>query len=1715
MAEETTIEQQPPKKLSVDAFAAKIKEKYPDYAHVDNALLAKKIVEKYPQYAEQVDMPSEKKAGGAGSPLTSQPLPTGSPTSQDSQVRNERQVKQDALHQSMSAYMSSLSPKEQENISGATKLTAAAHSNDRLTQPTKEETDHYNFMQTPVGKTVGAVKYLASGATKGGLQVLKGVAHQYNTAFNSGSPMGIVADHATDDAFDKADKVADFGLTKGDQQRLGENKALSAAGMAAEFAPAVLGGEATGAPKALMFLQGVGQGKELADKIEQSGEKLNPLAKEALIQGSGGVNLLLSDLGGSMFGKLPSSVKGDVVSGIVADAIKKSAGKELTTEGYKALLEDGAKTFTDKLQKGGLNVLKSYVDNAKTFTKLNVGTFALHKAIDAMNDKPIFNETAGGLAEQEQKTLTQDAPIFSAIPALGAMTKLLPHSGYKNDAVESIMKDPSQGNIDALKSQLQQHGEQEGWKPEETEATLAHVDKIASVAKSLPKGLPAAKHLKAVDLILNRQELEADLSKEQEQRKQLDPAIQEQIGPHEQLLTDKIEQANDKLRDLATGTKTTHSKGVGDDEGNFFKTVNGKQEPIEESRYDLENLERTHNLKPTENGRDNQETGTGGNSENAKSVPEVQTNGDNDNQKQIKPTENEKSRSGSQGSIETDQNENGKRGNEVPDKNTVSVEGQQKTDVVKSGEVEKAEPEITPKHPGVEITNDVPNLFETDEKNNTKKTETEQTGTGEHKGSGDSDEKGITSRNNEAVDKSREKRGLPPLFAEQSKSNKQTWDEAMDEVDKNPTAADDLISRFESKPFAPNDVENAILLHRRLQLENEVDRLHQKVIDTHDKGEDPAQYDDQLSATSDKLQKLDEIDRKTGTMSGQSLQSRKLAAKNDFSLARLELRKRAANDGRPLTAEERADIAKVHADYEAKSKAYEAKIAELEERNRKQAEDAALAELKKSAKKERKVADSKQRQRNRQDLVQDIRNKLKAQRKSANRLNSSIPFAQQVKELAAISPELAKLAKSYIAEGIDKLDDLVGKIHDDLKEAFEGLDKRAVRDAISGYGKETAQLTKNAIQSKLEELRKQAKLISKIEDLEAKEYKATPKKKAIISTEIAELKKQAKELEQPDISLKSLKTRTANQIAEYQKRIADKDYSTKPPRTPTMLDPEAIKARGDLNRVKSDFEADMEKDRLANRGKFEKGLDYAMKYRRAELLLNLSGAAKVGMASAYRILSQPLHEIAGAGLRHLPILSRVAKMSPREGHGFDVNAEWKALKSVWSSETLAEVKKKFQGKIDNLDSAFGDKKEHFDINPLLDLAGNIHSAEKEFAKQNEFRRSVILRTKYAQEHGVDVTNPFVEIQIGKEALEDANRQIFMGENLANSGYKSLLRSLEIAKEDKFGKTGKITANVLKLLLPIVRVPTNFLSEKVQYTPVLGATRALFLMSRGISKLTPRQADYVMRVMKKQSLGAGLLALGYFNPQAFGGFRVPGGKRDENDPLKAGDIKIFGTEIPHWMTHTPLLSILQMGATIRRGADKYGETALATGTDIAESTPFYETPKDLIRGMESTKNMSQFAGNFLRGLLVPNLVNQGAQYFDTDSGGSPIKRNPKSVLEGIETGIPGLREKVGIKNPIRNFDKIKIGSEEKQLNNNQIEEKQTYYDDYMKSDAAQRIQKAIRKYQSDNTTHGRSEYKKLKERLHKSANNISNYKLKQAHFNPSNGGYDFEPVPTDN
>jgi len=507
------------------------------------------------------------------------------------QVNHQKQELSNRLTQ----IKSYLKPENAKELDNAINI-ATTREPDNLREVSKEEQDHYNFMQTPVGKTLGAVAYLGSKATKGALQVAKGAAH-YAGYLEPNAGLRNANEIMAGVAFDKSDKNTNYGLTNNDINRYDENKITSNLGGLAEFAPAAAASAPTGG--ATLFLQGAGQAQEQLEKAQrESGVDINPLVKEAFIGGTGIVNkFLMHDLGNSVFNKLPAGLRGDITASISANAIKEASGKELTGEAFNNLLQKGATEWADKVAKTGVNALQGTSKAALDLSALATSNFLLKKGVDATTDTPVFNENAGDLAQQISDIATKTAPLFGAAGEVRNLTKLTPYSSYKNSVVESLMADPSEANVAKVKQDLVDHNNaqepSQQWNRDEVDATIQHIDKIADIARKLPRGIPQKKVGDAVDLVNGRDELKQQLADVQKQRSQMDESVNEIPSEGEKFLIDKIDQANDKLKDIATGKKTTYSKGTGDEEGLFFKTVGGKKEEIPQSRYELENLERT------------------------------------------------------------------------------------------------------------------------------------------------------------------------------------------------------------------------------------------------------------------------------------------------------------------------------------------------------------------------------------------------------------------------------------------------------------------------------------------------------------------------------------------------------------------------------------------------------------------------------------------------------------------------------------------------------------------------------------------------------------------------------------------------------------------------------------------------------------------------------------------------------------------------------------------------------------------------------------------------------------------------------------------------------------------------------------------------------------------------------------------------------------------
>ncbi len=167
---------------------------------------------------------------------------------------------------------------------------------------------------------------------------------------------------------------------------------------------------------------------------------------------------------------------------------------------------------------------------------------------------------------------------------------------------------------------------------------------------------------------------------------------------------------------------------------------------------------------------------------------------------------------------------------------------------------------------------------------------------------------------NAKVDEERVKNGLPPLMAAARQSNPSSWDKAMELLENDPMAAQRLVDDLTKKPRVTNVVEGALLLHRRISLNNEHRRAMLQQIKAFREKADDATLSNLEARERELFKMIDQLDkatRRTGTEIGRALQFRRQLAREDFSLAGMLMQAMAAK-GRELTLEEKNQLVELN-----------------------------------------------------------------------------------------------------------------------------------------------------------------------------------------------------------------------------------------------------------------------------------------------------------------------------------------------------------------------------------------------------------------------------------------------------------------------------------------------------------------------------------------------------------------------------------------------------------------------------------------------------------------------------------------------------------------------------------------------------------------------------------------------------------------------------------
>jgi hypothetical protein len=174
---------------------------------------------------------------------------------------------------------------------------------------------------------------------------------------------------------------------------------------------------------------------------------------------------------------------------------------------------------------------------------------------------------------------------------------------------------------------------------------------------------------------------------------------------------------------------------------------------------------------------------------------------------------------------------------------------------------------------------------------------------------------------NSYVDEARAKRGLSPRMEPLRRAMGAVWDEAMAAIDKDPQMGSRLVEDFTRvigtrRKAGLSDVETAVLAHEQVMRENEFDNAVDAVNDAKT-DIDRASAQARLESARHAVDQVFTAADRSGTIAGQNLAMRRILVNRDYTLARMEAIRRAANDGKPLTEQQAKEVADLHTELDA------------------------------------------------------------------------------------------------------------------------------------------------------------------------------------------------------------------------------------------------------------------------------------------------------------------------------------------------------------------------------------------------------------------------------------------------------------------------------------------------------------------------------------------------------------------------------------------------------------------------------------------------------------------------------------------------------------------------------------------------------------------------------------------------------------------------------
>lgn len=680
-----------------------------------------------------------------------------------------------------------------------------------------------------------------------------------------------------------------------------------------------------------------------------------------------------------------------------------------------------------------------------------------------------------------------------------------------------------------------------------------------------------------------------------------------------------------------------------------------------------------------------------------------------------------------------------------------------------------------------------------------------------------------------------------------------------------------------------------------------------------------------------------------------------------------------------------------------------------------------------------------------QNQIEDLTNRIQTKEKIPPK-NRNVTYDSETQDLINQRNKL-KDEYSRVVEGKEELtpEEKRNKTYlESLNKRIKEVEGKISSKNVSPPERATENYTDEIKQQKLylENLNKHVRDIRKLQELE-KQYKDLQEgkrpEKRIVNKEIpnedisalrqkikSEMKKQG--FTEEDSNANYLKRLQAKE-QEIRTKLANKDFE-KPQRVQREY-PDDIKAQKlKVDKAKRDLELEQRKIEYANRGKFEKVLGAVTRYSRFNKLTGIGTAIKLTAFSGSKMIARPILDAIGGAIGKIPGISKIVKQAPTEGR-FSPSAEieaWKAFGKAITSKNFKDVMK--EGETD-FSATYQGENVHLNIDPsFLDYAQKLHQILKEPLKEATFAKSYKMYREWQSKQPDFERDNFTQRREAETyAYEQGIRSILMHDNKVSHFFNSTVRQLENIK-GRGEKAGKLAAAITRFFIPITRVPVNFAMEGTEYAygTLKGAASAIYHTLNGtINKLTPEQADYIMRNLKKGSVAPLLFIAGYVNRDNIGGYYQQGIKK-QPDEVGYGSVKvlgitpkIFGVDFTRYLIDNPLFEPMFMGATFghvldhenERGEDGLG--AYATAGFAAAKSPFQDIPylditNEINRALESGTAFSKLVGQLISGAVVPPDVSKIARMTDLDEEGNVIKRE-QGIIKTPASNIPGLRQQV--------------------------------------------------------------------------------------------------------